>query len=431
MAFGMASCSKEESLISNKKTTEWDGTVTSEDYECEYVLEPAPTSLLQMIANNPTDPKEEELDTYMYYIARAISKYSCISEDFENDFYSNVFTRYDGSPGEGPAELEVEIQDLVTDFPDFATILNNELSAVNHTWLTVKPEFTWEGMAYTPTVWLENPSVADWSFSPLIGVGTDLEYSKEVIGDFIPALYNECEPDHYEPIEMVLGKVNPMTGPDTTVSFSSQCVENPILIVQLSWEKGMDEQDLSSTGTLKTGWIGEVYDTVIPGTPPPGPGCTMADNFTLFQMNMGCKKFERGRYCELYVGHFAMPSSLGTSYYPYKSENNDLRRVNRNKKCQNLDVHFKYYDLQTKNPDLLGQGSYNLYSITYEYDWYASWRGWTFPFDQVKKPRIGMKRKAAHQHYQISVIKPTDWCFNTIKEYTSPRGNAKIIGRKL
>jgi len=46
MAFGMASCSKEESLISNKKTTEWDGTVTSEDYECEYVLEPAPTSLL-------------------------------------------------------------------------------------------------------------------------------------------------------------------------------------------------------------------------------------------------------------------------------------------------------------------------------------------------------------------------------------------------
>lgn len=157
---------------------------------------------------------------------------------------------------------EATIDELIALDPNYQNFLIAEFNAVGEDWNVAKGQFSWKGFDYTPTIWLENKAYANWDEPELIGVGTDIEYAKEFLGDFVPAFYNDCIPEEYEPTEMVLGKVDTEDPIDTNVTVQSTCVTNPILIVQLSWDETVQEKSMGAN--INPDWLGTNMDTLIP-----------------------------------------------------------------------------------------------------------------------------------------------------------------------
>ncbi len=127
-------------------------------------------------------------------------------------------------------DTEVEVQDLYVE-PTFASYLDAELTTAGLNWATIKEQFIWHDITYTPVIYLENGAVADWSLPPLIGIGTDLDVDLlDEFADFIPVFDNECnENNEYEPNEVMIGKIDPLavtSHPDPPV-IESQCLERP------------------------------------------------------------------------------------------------------------------------------------------------------------------------------------------------------------
>lgn len=418
------SCEKEVQSINDGPRILKNGEELEQEIPCEYILDPAPQPLITMIDSD--DPVEEKLNLYLYLIAKATSRYTC-TVDFETAFNATKFNRYSGG-GDGPAEDEATIDELIAYDPNYESYIIAEFNAAGEDWNIAKGQFTWNGFDYAPTIWLENKAYANWEEPELIGVGTDIEYSKEFVGDFVPAFYNDCRPEAYDPTEMVLGKVDTEDPIDTNVTVQSTCITNPILIVQLSWDETVKEKSLGSQ--IDTNWLGTNYDTLIPLTSP--PGCTKGIVYDMLRFNPGCNRFERGRYSEARISIWDIPTGHGdpVGYKSvYQSRREDLVTYRRNDKCKSFAMWTDIDKPTLKDVQLgdnLGTLERNVYLMSFEYDWYASWRGWSFPLDQGITPRLGMKRKASHEHYQIVVIKPTDWCEDRVKYFQSPHNAMHI-----
>ena len=434
MSLAILACEKVDKSVHEKdfvtKGTEPEPEPVEVEFECEYIIEPASAPILSMLTGY-TDPKEEQLDQYIYHLAKAISRYTCTG-GLEGLFNVSSFSRY-SSPN--PVELEAEIEVMMATDPDLDALIRHEFASAGLDWDVVKNDFDWQGFNYTPTLYFENAAVADWALDPFIGIGTDVSHSLDAVADFVPFFQNDCQEEPYDPNEIVIGKVNGLNGVDTVVNFESTCIYNPIFIVQLSWNQSITDKSLTST-TIPTPWLGDIKDTIIPAAPPAGPNCDLAKHYYLTRVDMGCERFERSKYSELEVAYFTLPTNLGTSYYPYGSVEEELKDVHKNDKCKDHNMKHEFLSIQ-RDPGItplpIGKGTglaHNLYAITYEYDWYSTWRGWRFPDDQGITVRVGMKRKGGHEHYQIIVVKPTDWCDYEMKEYRSPRGESDILAKE-
>ncbi|QNR24306.1 hypothetical protein [Croceimicrobium hydrocarbonivorans] len=419
MSFGLFlnSCTDKPDQLEDPVSKMMSLNYNEQEIPCEYVLEQAPEPLINMI--NSSDPVEEKLNIYLYLIAKSVSKYSC-TVDFQTVFNTIKFNRYAGG-ADGPAEDEAMISELIDYDGNFEAILMDEFSDAGLDWGTAESDFKWEGYDYSPSIWLENKVYADWEQPELIGVGTDLEYSKEFVGDFVPAFYNECE-EQNEPTEMVLGKVDLENPMDTNATVESICITNPILIVQLSWDSNIATKSLSDA--LDTNWLGKNKDTLIPLTSP--PGCTNGIVYDMLRFNPGCQRFERGKYSEARIAIWDIPVGHGnpTLYQSvYRSRKENLKTYHKNESCKSFAMSSGISQPTLKEVQIgddLGTLERNVYIISFEYDWYASWRGWSFPVDQGIYPKLGMKRKGSHEHYQIAVIKPSDWCEDRVKYFQSP-----------
>lgn len=418
------SCAKEVQLSMDGPSIYKDGEVLEQEIPCEYILDPAPQPLISLIDSD--DPVEDKLNLYLYLIAKATSRYTC-TVDFETAFNAAKFNRYSGA-GDGPVQDEATIDELIALDPNYQNFLIAEFNAVGEDWNVAKGQFSWKGFDYTPTIWLENKAYANWDEPELIGVGTDIEYAKEFLGDFVPAFYNDCIPEEYEPTEMVLGKVDTEDPIDTNVTVQSTCVTNPILIVQLSWDETVQEK--SRGANINPDWLGTNMDTLIPLISP--PGCAKGSIYDMLRFNPDCNRFERGRRSEARISIWDIPTNHGNpSGYQslYLSRKEDLLTYHKNDKCKSFAMWTDIKKPTLKDVQLggdLGAMGSNVYLMSFEYDWYASWRGWAFPKDQGITPRLGMQRKASHEHYQIVVIKPADWCEDRVKYFQSPHNALHI-----
>lgn len=415
----IVSCKKEVEQVDSSPRLYKEGGVSEEEIPCDYILDPAPQPLISMIDSD--DPVEEKLNLYLYLIAKATSRYTC-TVDFESAFNATKFNRYDGT-GESPAQDEATINELIAYDSNYESYLLAEFYAAGEDWNIAKNDFQWQGFDYEPTIWLENKAHADWQKSELIGVGTDVEYVKESFGDFIPAFYNDCRPEQFEPTEMVLGKVDREFPFDSSYVYPSTCISNPILVVQLSWAENVRSKAFSSTGTIPTQWLGTNYDTLIPLIDP--PGCNQGLNYDMIAFNAACNRFERGRKSEIRLRHWDIPTNVasGPAYQNvyYGSKKKKIGNIHKDDICDKVNLSIFMDNVQ--NGLTIGDIDRNVYMVTYEYDWYASFRNWKFPNDQGVTPEIGMQRKGSHEHYQIGVIYPTDWCLDRVKYYTDPHSS--------
>lgn len=416
------SCSKEVNELESIPLIHKNDVRNEDEAPCDYILDPAPQPLISMIDSD--DPKEEKLNKYLYLIARATSKYTCVV-DFQTAFNTTKFNRYDGT-GESPAQEEATISDLIGYDNNYENYLEAEFSAAGEDWNFAKNDFNWKGFDYEPTIWLENKAYANWQEPELIGVGTDVEYFKESFGDFIPAFYNDCRPEENEPTEMVLGKIDREFPFDSSHVYPASCITNPILVVQLSWAKSIKAKAFSST-TIPSQWLGTNYDTLIPSIDP--PGCNLGLYYDMIKFNAACNRFERGRKSEVRLRHWDIPLNVasGSSYQFFhpSSKKKKIGNIHRDDICKKQSLNIFIDNVQTGGT--IGDIERNVYMVTYEYDWYASFRNWKFPNDQGATPEIGMQRKGSHEHYQIGVIYPTGWCVNRVKYYDDPHSSMFVM----
>jgi len=415
-----SSCSKEDNT-NNQLNFLKNGEENETEFNCQYVLDPAPQPLISMI-DSPNDPREDTINKYLYHLARAISKYTC-QANFETQFNSVKFNRYSGG-SDGLAQDEAMISDLISSDPALETLIIAEFNAGGFSWMNAKNDFNWKGFSYEPTIWLENAPVADWSQEELIGVGTDVEYTKGFFGDFVPAFYNECRTEGYEPTEVVLGKKNDVDVYDTNVVVDPICLENPILIVQLSWDKLTKSKKMDVSGNVG----GDNYDTLpLPLIDP--PGCPIANQYDVVQFFPGCTRFDRGLWSESRIAYFNI-EDRGPSYvyssFPYRSYTEPMKIIHKNNMCSIHSVFENIWNISLVQSTLYS--GYNNYLVSYEHDWYASYRGWAFPIDQGILPKVGMQRKGSHEHWQISIMKPSDFCVGRMKVYYYPYLGMRILG---
>lgn len=404
-------------------------------FDCEYIIESPPEPIIELL-ENPDDAQEQLLDTYMYYIARALSKFTCEHDNYASAYQNIAFSRYTDPSGNPDLDLEVEVRDLYNIEPIFQIILDDELSSLGLDWSTIENSFTWEGINYIPVIYLENGAVASWELDPYVGIGTDIDVG-DVLADFIPVLHNGCaEESNYEPTELMIGKVDPqiVASLPEPIEYEAECLENPLLIVQLGWAKGKKSTAQGNPNLFG----GTTVDN--PPYPPPSPSCDLAYHYILKAGTLGGQRFERDRRSEYSLEIFTIPEGTGNiGIYPYYSRREHLKRVHKNDKHN---IHGFYHEFFASNslsfvpgvgalpvgpfPSASPSVGHYVYAITYEYDWYCKNRNITFDSYRGVTPKMKLRRKGGHQHYQIMCITPPDWCDREKRRFTITTGNSLV-----
>ncbi len=416
-----SSCSKEVKPSTSDNVFKKEGDVS---IECEYIVLPAPDSSHTYLQGYD-DPREQELDNYLYIITKALTKYSC-TNSFSTAFSSMAFDRYLGDQdGETTYADEMEVQDLINLDNVFETILQAEFVAAGLDMNIALADFTWEGYSYVPTVWLANYTTADWEKPLYFGIGTDINYP-DSIAEFIPVLSTENCPNL---IELIVGKVDRdkvMALPEP-INYNSECLENPLLIVQLGWDKA--KKGSSTPLGDPEEYIGSEYDTIIPGQQT-GSGCTRGTGYYYISGSLGGQRFDRSKRSEFRIERYTLPvGSSNISWWPYYSTKEYLADVHKKDKHKRHSFNFHIDQMDTHvplNPSASSSPSCYAYAATYEYDWYAQNRNLTFDSYRGKTPKLKLRRKGDHEHYQLMYLKP-NWCVETVYQYTIERGLGLII----
>ncbi len=426
------SCSKEQSSEAYKKSTEnpddGDPVITPDDFDCNYILASVPAPIFDLL-DNPDDAVEEENDKHLYRVAKALSRFTCAASSFSTSFLSVSFDRY------GDGMLEIDIIDLATAEPDFYSLLVTEFAAAGLDWDVISTSVAWQGNSYKITGYLENSPIADWNLPPYIGIGTDLDVD-DAIGDYIPAFFNEeCQPEAYEPTELMICKVDPdiIAALPEPISYSSECLYNPLIIVQLGWEKTKKAIDLGDPSV----YSGTVLDTVISGIPKPGAGCDVGDFYFLKQAGMNGVRFERSKHSDFKLETYSI-AVPGTSKNAIPntadSKKEHLRKIHKNDKW--VKYWFDHEYVSIINYPYLSIGPVdgvtpdeNCYSVTYEYDWYMFHKKVTFWHYNGIQPKLRLNMKGDHDYYQIMNFLPADWCHGEVREFTSPIGRSIVQSR--
>lgn len=422
------SCSKEQAIQNIKKTTEepiGDEPAPPDDFDCEYILSDVPSPIYGLL-DNPDDPVEEEIDQHLYRIAKALSKFTCLATDFPASFQGVSFDRY------GDGMLEIEILDLAAAEPLFESLLLAEFSAAGYDWNTVSGNVQWQGNSFLFTAYLENSPVADWELEPYIGIGTDLDVD-DVIGDYIPVfLQEECIGPDYEPLEKMICKVDAesVNALPEPIDYESECLHNPLIIVQIGWEKSKKAVDLGDPDPF----TGTVLDTVIDNVPPPGSGCTLGYNYYLKQAGLNGVRFERSKHSEFRFENvsIAVPNTPKDVYVnAADSKKEHLKNVH--KRDRKKKWNFNLEIVSTINYNFFGIGptdgvtpDENCYSCTYEYDWYMFSKKVTFWHYNGIQPKLKLKMKGERDYYQIMNFLPADYCHGEVREFKSPIGRSIV-----
>ncbi len=383
---------------------------------------PSPQPILNYLQNYD-DAKEQQLDIYLYHLTASLAEFSC-SVDFESIFADQAFDRYGDEQGSNPDEIE--ILDLLSNYPAFYTIADGRFDNAGLNLSTALADFTWEGYTYVPTIWLENKSTANWSKPIYFGVGTDVVYPDSV-ADFIPVISNEECPTL---IELIVGKVDQDKVQNDPIPYESECLENPLLIVQLGWAKTKKAFNAGNPNQ----YLGDIKDTVIPGATT-GPNCTRGPQYTYLRGNIGGKRYERSDRSEFKIESFTIPigtTNISWGQYPYVSVKESLRDVHKNDKNKTFD--FNRGIMQTPrqlalvglNTAQTSTGGVLAYAATYEHDWYCKNRDVTFDAYRGRVPTLQVNRKGDHEHYQLIHIIPT-WCAESGRVYTVKTGRGEVF----
>lgn len=426
----IVSCTKDiEEISSDNSNITSQQSIAAKNVDCEYIIENAPAPILSLLSNSD-DPQEEILDTYLYHIARAYVNYSCETENFYRDYQEFEFSRYTDVYGNPDLDTEIEVEDLYNGNPLFKRALDVELTSAGLSWSTIKSQFLWHGYTYIPIIYLENGAIADWSLPPFIGIGTDVS-DKDDIADFIPIFSKNCLKEGAMIVEGILGKVDQqvVNALPEPINYNAKCLKNPLLIVELGWSKNKKSEDLGDPNKFS----GTTIDN--PPFPPPTPSCNLGYKYYLKKGTMGGHRFERRGKSEYNLEIFSIPEGTGNiGWYPYWSRREHLRKVR--KKDRNKVHGFNHQFFASTSLDFSqGNGSGGIpigpfmsggklipghytYAATYEYDWYAKNRNLTFDDYRGCTPKLKLRRKGSHEHYQIMTFTPPDWCENERRKFT-------------
>lgn len=397
----------------------------TEEFECEYILEPAPQPL-KILLENPNNPREETLDMYMYFLAKALSRYTCISGNFEQDYDEQSFARY-GEKGDPNTPLEAEYFDMIDNYPALEQLVVAEFQNAGLDWNVVKTDFNFMGHSYVPTIYFENRAVADWAKDPYIGVGSDVDVAQSAFGDFIPVFLNQCTPEAFDPDEYIIGKPD-VAGIDTVVNYDAICLDHPLLIVEYGWNKGKKSSPIATNNDPIDG---DFVDTLTtpppPSEPDPNYQCDPAEHYTIIQGGLACERFEKGKRSEYYCKYTLTDGTPDGFAAGKKIEKLKVKKIHKNDKCKTVNLWAEF-----RLPVIGGSlpiSGYNLYGAVYEYDWHKFRTKRSFPTEPNGfTPKIKLRHKWDHEIYQIFRVAPADWCAPRVKEYKHPRGRLKIMG---